>query len=215
MELGVPVDLLTAEERGFGRRLVTDLGLASRRPLVAVHPGGGRAVKQWDLGRWAEVAQRLQREFQATILLTGSEADAPMAQALSRALPFRPVDLTGRLNLRETLALVAELDLFLSPDTGTMHGACAVGTPSVSVFGPSDPVRYFSGGSGETGGRHVVVRSELWCAPCNLIRKPPAECDTGAPPECLSRVAVEDVHREAARLLREVGGYAARELTRA
>lgn len=210
-----PRELLTAEERGFGRRLVTDLGLASRRPLVAVHPGGGRAVKQWDLGRWAEVAQRLQREFQATILLTGSEADAPMAQALSRALPFRPVDLTGRLNLRETLALVAELDLFLSPDTGTMHGACAVGTPSVSVFGPSDPVRYFSGGSGETGGRHVVVRTELWCAPCNLIRKPPAECDTGAPPECLSRVAVEDVHREAARLLREVGGYAARELTRA
>jgi ADP-heptose:LPS heptosyltransferase len=210
-----PRELLTAEERGFGRRLVTDLGLASRRPLVAVHPGGGRAVKQWDLGRWAEVAQRLQREFQATILLTGSEADAPMAQALSRALPFRPVDLTGRLNLRETLALVAELDLFLSPDTGTMHGACAVGTPSVSVFGPSDPVRYFSGGTGETGGRHVVVRTELWCAPCNLIRKPPAECDTGAPPECLSRVAVEDVHREAARLLREVGGYAARELTRA
>jgi ADP-heptose:LPS heptosyltransferase len=208
-----PRELLTAEERGFGRRLVTDLGLASRRPLVAVHPGGGRAVKQWDLGRWAEVAQRLQREFQATILLTGSEADAPMAQALSRALPFRPVDLVGRLNLRETLALVAEMDLFLSPDTGTMHGACAVGTPSVRVFGPSDPVRYFSGGTGETGGRHVVVRTELWCAPCNLIRKPPAECDTGAPPECLSRVAVEDVHREAARLLREVGGYAARELT--
>jgi len=209
------VDLLTAEERGFGRRLVVDLGLASRRPLVAVHPGGGRTVKQWDLGLWAEVAQRLQREFRATILFTGSEADRPLTAEVSRRLPFRPVDLTGRLSLRETVALLAELDLFLSPDTGTMHAACAVGTPSVSVFGPSDPVRYFSGGTGESGRRHVVVRAELWCAPCNLVRKPPAECDDGTPPECLRRVPADDVHREAARLLREVGGYAVRESTRA
>jgi len=206
-----PVDLLTAEERGFGRRLVADLGLASRRPLVAVHASGGRTVKQWDIGRWAEVARRLQQDFQATILLTGSEVDRPLAHELARHLAFRPVDLTGRLNLRETVALLAELDLFLSPDTGTMHAACVVGTPSVSVFGPSDPARYFSGGTGETGQRHVVVRGELWCAPCNLIRRPPAECDTGAPPECLRLVAVDDVHREAARLLREVGGYAVRE----
>jgi ADP-heptose:LPS heptosyltransferase len=208
---GAPVDLLTAEERGFGRRLVVDLGLASRRPLVAVHASGGRSVKQWDIARWAEVARRLQQEFQATILLTGSEADRPLAQELARRLAFRPVDLTGRLRLRETVALLAELDLFLSPDTGTMHAACAVGTPSVSVFGPSDPARYFSGGTGETGQRHVVVRPELWCAPCNLIRRPPTECDTGAPPECLRLVGVDDVHREAARLLREVGGYAVRE----
>jgi ADP-heptose:LPS heptosyltransferase len=212
---GGTVDLLTAEERGFGRRFVADLGIALRRPLVAVHPGGGRAVKQWDVGRWAEVALRLQREFQATILITGSEADRPLTAELARRLPFPPVDLTGRLSLRETVALIAELDLFLSPDTGTMHAACAVGTPSVSVFGPSDPVRYFSGGSGESGRRHVVVRAELWCAPCNLIRKPPAECDDGVPPECLRGVEVDDVHREAARLLREVGGYAARESPRA
>ena len=208
---GAPVVLLTAEERGFARRLVADLGRASPRPLIAVHPSGGRVVKQWEPGRWAEVARRLQREFQATIFLTGSEADRPLTQEVARRLPFRPVDLTGRLTLRETMALVAEMDLFLSPDTGTMHAACAVGTPSVTVFGPSDPARYFSGGAGDAGSRHVVVRAELWCSPCNLIRKPPAECDAGSPPECLRLVAVEDVHRAAARVLREVGGYAARE----
>jgi ADP-heptose:LPS heptosyltransferase len=205
---GAGGDLLTAEERVFGRRLVADLGLAARRPLVAVHPSGGRRVKQWEVGRWAEVALRLHREFQATILITGTEADRPLTRALGLLLPFRPVDLTGRLSLRETIALVAEVDLFLSPDTGTMHAACAVGTPSVAVFGPSDPVRYFSGGSGEPGRPHVVVRRELWCSPCNLIRKPPAECDAGEPPECLRQVSVDDVHREAARLLREASAGA-------
>ena len=53
----------------------------------------------------------------------------------------------------------------------------------------------------------MVVRRDLWCAPCNLIRRPPAECLGGHGPECLRLVTVDDVHREAVRLLREVGGY--------
>jgi ADP-heptose:LPS heptosyltransferase len=101
----------------------------------------------------------------------------------------------------ETMSVIAAVDLFLSPDTGPMHMASAVGTPSVSVFGPSDPQRYFSGGSGAAGSRHVVVRHELWCAPCNLIRKPPAECAGPEPPECLREVRVEAVYAAAERLL--------------
>lgn len=196
-----PLEPLTDADRDFARRLLESLGLATRRPLIGIHPSGGRVVKQWDVARWGEVAARLQRELGATILVTGSAADAPLARALAARAAAPPVDLTGRLSLRETLALIASLDLFLSPDTGPMHMACAVGTPSVSVFGPSDPVRYFSGGDGASGGRHVVVRPELWCAPCNLIRKPPAECAGPEPPECLRLVQVEAVCREAARLL--------------
>jgi len=204
---GARVDPLSGEDRGFGERLAANLGLEARRPLVGLHPSGGRRVKQWEIGRWAGVARRLQREFGATLIVTGSAADAPLARAITQQLAERAFDLTGRLSLRETLALVARLDLFLSPDTGPMHLACAVGTPSVSVFGPSDPQRYFSGGSGAPGTRHVVVRSELWCAPCNLIRKPPAECDADEPPECLRLVTEQAVYAEAARLLREAGGY--------
>jgi len=105
------------------------------------------------------------------------------------------------------MALLKLCRVLLTNDTGPMHMACAVGTPSVAVFGPSDPGRYFSGGSGQPGTRHVVVREELWCAPCNLIRRPPAECDTGQPPECLRLVTPETVYAAAARLLRETGGY--------
>jgi lipopolysaccharide heptosyltransferase II len=200
-------DPLDAEDRAFGARLTANLGLEMRRPLVGIHPSGGRRVKQWDVARWAEIARRLQREFGATVLVTGSAADSGLARAIAAEMAERPFDLTGKLGLRETLALVARLDLFLSPDTGPMHMACAVGTPSVAVFGPSDPARYFSGGSGLPGTRHVVVRANLWCAPCNLIRRPPAECDTGSPPECLRLVTVDAVYAAAARVLREAGGH--------
>jgi len=208
---GLHVDPLDAEDRAFGARLAANLGLEARRPLVGIHPSGGRRVKQWDVGRWADVARRLQREFGATVLVTGGATDAPLATAIAAGLAERPFDLTGKLSLRETLALIARLDLFLSPDTGPMHMACAVGTPSIAVFGPSDPVRYFSGGSGLPGTRHVVVRADLWCAPCNLIRKPPTECDADEPPECLQLVTADAVYAAAARQLRETGGYRMRE----
>jgi heptosyltransferase-2/heptosyltransferase-3 len=195
-------DPLTEADRAFAARLVQTLGLEAKRPLVGIHPSGGRLVKQWEVARWHEVASRLQRDFQATVLITGSEADKPLGAALGAGLPGRPLDLTGKLTVRETLAVISALDLFLSPDTGPMHMACAVGTPSVAVFGPSDPVRYFSGEHARPESRHRVVRTELWCSPCNLIRKPPDECSGPEPPECLRLVEVEDVYREAVRLLK-------------
>jgi ADP-heptose:LPS heptosyltransferase len=203
----VTVDPLAAEDRDFARRFRETLGPA-RRPIVGLHPSGGRRVKEWDLERWAAVAERLQRGFGATIVVTGSAADRPLAEALARALPTPPVDTTGRLGVRETMAVIEALDLFLSSDTGPMHMACAVDTPSVSVFGPTDPVRYFSGGDGAPGSRHVVLRADLWCSPCNLVRKPPSECAGPAMPECLELVTVDAVHAEAVRLL-HAGGFAA------
>lgn len=195
-------DPLTAEERASARKILAAHGVpAEARPLIGLHPSGGRLIKQWPLARWAEVARRLQEELGATVVVTGSAADRPLFQALAASLPRVPIDLTGRLDLRETLTVLSAFDLFLSPDTGPMHMAAAVGTPSVSVFGPSDPGRYFSGGSGAPGTRHEVVRHELWCSPCNLIRKPPAECQEGEAPECLRLVTVDAVYTAAQRVL--------------
>jgi ADP-heptose:LPS heptosyltransferase len=193
-----PATALTSADRAFARGFLHHHGLEGRHPLVGLHPSGGRPVKQWDVSRWSEVGARLQREFGATVLITGSESDRLLAAAVERGLHAPAVDLTGKLSVRETLAVIATLDLFLSPDTGPMHMAAAAGTPSVSVFGPSDPARYFSA---PRGPRHVVVRHDLWCAPCNLIRRPPAECAPG-PPECLRLVTVDEVFQAAAAVLR-------------
>ena len=195
-------DVLTPDERDFARRLFENLSLEGRRPVVVIHPSGGRLVKQWDVERWSAVAARLQAEHGATILVTGTANDTPLAQTVLKGLPRRRgYDLTGKLALREMLAVLARVDLVATPDTGPMHMAAAVDTPCVAVFGPSDPVRYFSG----TPPRQVVVRRELWCAPCNLIRKPPAECAGPEPPECLRLVTVDDVYQACARLLAPQG----------
>jgi ADP-heptose:LPS heptosyltransferase len=200
------VALLTEADRARAREILRAHGLDARRPLVGLHPSGGRPIKQWAPERWREVAARLQREFGAAAVLTGSAADRPLAEEVARGLGGDVRDLSGRLALVDTLALIGVLDLFLSADTGPMHMAAAVGTASVSVFGPSDARRYFSGGTGAPGTRHIVVQPDLWCAPCNLIRRPPEECLGGEGPECLRLVTTDEVHAAAARLLVE-GGF--------
>jgi ADP-heptose:LPS heptosyltransferase len=207
---GTRVELLAESDRERARALLRAQGWEGRRPLVALHASGGRPVKQWGLGRWREVAARLQREFGAALLLTGSAADRPLAEEVARGLTGEVRDLSGRLSLLETLAVIGAADLFLSSDTGPMHMAAAVGTPSVSVFGPSDARRYFSGGTGARGTSHVVVQPDLWCAPCNLIRTPPHECRGAEGPECLRLVTTDEVH-EAARALLLAGGFPRRE----
>jgi len=191
-----------AADPGWAAALLQREGLTGQRPLIAIHPSGGRAIKQWPVDRWREVARRLQEELGATVVVTGGAGDAALARALGEGLPRPVIDLAGRLSVTETMAVIGGLDLFLSPDTGPMHMACVMGTPSVAVFGPSAAERYSSADLSPTPARHVVVRRDLWCAPCNLIRRPPEECVADGTPECLRIVTVEDVYAAAAGLLR-------------
>jgi ADP-heptose:LPS heptosyltransferase len=169
---------------------------AARRPLVGVHVSGGRAIKQWDPDRFADVARRLITASGATIVLTGSAADRPLVLAVMRSLPaLSVIDATGEVDLLTLAAVLERLDLLITGDTGPMHLGVAVGVPVVAVFGPSDPARY-----GPRGPHDRVVRFDLPCGPCNRIRLPPARC-VGHTPDCLAGVSVDNVVRAAMSVL--------------
>lgn len=165
-------------------------GLPRTGPIVGLHPGAGRRVKEWPIERWIELGAALVRQKGALLVVSGSEGESDKAAALKRALPAAVLDLAGKLGLASFAEVMSALDAFVSGDTSAMHFACALGVPSVAVFGPSDPGRYFSGGDQGfgAGGRHIVVSAALWCCPCNLIRRPPAECDAAPAPECLTAI---------------------------
>jgi heptosyltransferase II len=159
------------------------------RRVVGVHASGGRAIKQWHLDRFAAVSTALAREHGATIVLTGTAADAPLVQAVRRSMPpdVPVVDVCGDLDLLTLAAVIERCAAFVTGDTGPMHIAAAVGTPTVAIFGPSDPSRYRP-----LIDRHRVVRIDLPCSPCNRIRLPPERC-RGHVPDCLEGVSVEQV----------------------
>jgi len=103
----------------------------------------------------------------------------------------------GSIAFPALAALLQQLDVYVTGDTGPMYLAHAVGTPIVAIFGPSDPARYAPHGPHDR-----VVRIDLPCAPCNRIRLPPARC-VGHTPDCLAGIttasvlqAIDDVLRE-------------------
>ena len=137
------------------------------------------------------------------MVLSGAPGDAPLTAQVRAALPadVAVVDLTGRPDLLVLAAVLEGARLVLTGDTGPMHLAAAVRAPVVAVFGPSMPVRYAPRSTA-----HRVVRVDLWCAPCNMIRKPPARCQ-GHTPDCLTGVTVDAVTAAALSLVgRDRGG---------
>ena len=180
------------------RRAARDL-VGGRGPYLVVHASGGRAIKQWDVDRFAEATTTIARELGTTVVLSGAPGDAAITGQVRAALPadVPVVDLTGRPDLLVLAAVLEGARLVLTGDTGPMHLAAAVRAPVVAVFGPSMPVRYAPRDTA-----HRVVRIDLWCAPCNMIRKPPARCQ-GHTPDCLAGVTVDAVTAAARSLAAE------------
>ncbi len=189
-----PVRLALPDE---ARRSAAALLNGAARPIVGVHVAGGRAVKEWSIDRFADVASRLARKRHATVVLTGGPGDRALVDRVRRALDPRvqAVDVAGQLDLIALAAVLERLDLLITGDTGPMHLAAAVGTPLVAIFGPSDPARY-----GPLAARARIVRVDLPCSPCNRIRTPPARC-VGHVPDCLTGVSVAQVLDAALDLL--------------
>jgi ADP-heptose:LPS heptosyltransferase len=171
--------------------------------VVGIHPGAGRRIKEWPVERFIELGRRLVSEKGATLLLSGSAGEARKAEAIRTAVAGGALDLSGRLDLGAFAEIMSACDAFISGDTSAMHFACALGVPSVAIFGPSDPRRYFSGGDRGfgSGKRHIALSPALWCSPCNLIRRPPEECDSAPTPECLGQITTSAVFDAAADVL--------------
>ena len=115
--------------------------------------------------------------------------------AASKAEPnstprFLALCLAGATSLGGLAALIGELDLFISNDTGPAHLADAVGTPSVTIFGPVDHRRW----APLDQRRHRVVRQPVDCSPCTHW-----ECPIDH--RCLRRVSPEMVVEAGERLL--------------
>lgn len=161
------------------------------KPLVGIQPATGRRIKEWDPVRFAEVGAAIARTRGASVVLIGSAADKPVIDAVRAAwpsdVPF--TELPADVDLVVLAAVLERLTLLITGDTGPMHLAAAVGTPVLAIFGPSLPTRY-----APLSSRSRVVRIDIYCSPCNLLRQPPARC-LNRVPDCLSGIATADVLR--------------------
>jgi heptosyltransferase-2 len=184
----------TEQDREAAEKRLNENGIAGRRPIIGMAPGAAYGpAKRWFPERFATVADRLSGKYSCPVLLFGSAGDRTSTEAVQAAAQTAFIDIAGRTNLNEAIALIARCDLFVTNDSGLMHVAGALGVPTVAIFGSTNPVT-----TSPMGERTVLVRRPVDCSPC--LKQ---ECPTDF--KCMDLVTVDEVFDESIRLLGRAG----------
>ena len=156
----------TAEEQQWVADRLSKEGIAAETPIVVIHAGSGAEVKLWRTEAWSACANTLPAlltsSTPARIILTGSQRERPMLEEIARGMTSPPLLLT-EMTVGQLAALLQRAVLVLGVDSGPPHLAVAQGTPTIHIFGPTDP-RIF--GPWGKSGRNVVVASTHRCPTC-------------------------------------------------
>jgi ADP-heptose:LPS heptosyltransferase len=163
-------------------RLLSGYQINAAKPVIAIHPGAGRPLRQWRPERFAEIADRLVAHYQANLILLGGPHEEHLLKSVEKDMRLRPSLSTTSLDLLEMAALLSKCCLFLGNDSAPGHVAAAVGCPTVSLFGPTFPHMWRPYNS-----RGAVLFKNVPC--CGCLQK---HCDR---PEsnCLDLIRVEEV----------------------
>jgi ADP-heptose:LPS heptosyltransferase len=173
-------------------QLAVRLGIEPRStdatPWIGIAVSSANKLKALPPPLLLTTIQQLTATTRGKVLLLGDRGDTPLAQELVRQSDSaRVYDTTGELGLDELPALLGRLAVFVGVDTGIMYLADAVGTPVVTIVGPTDPREQRALGPNV---RLIVKRPP--CYPCAFVFRAPRHCATGTH-ECIVSVNAGEV----------------------
>ena len=168
---------LLPDEEAAVEKMLREVG----GPFAAYCVGGRWESKRWFPEEAAKSAAEVKRCYGFEVVLLGGKEDTAFAEEMERQDSARFFNWAGRTSLREVIGILSRAELAVGPDSGLMHISAAVGTPVVSLWGPTDPLR-----TGPFGYQELIVQGKAACAPCYLKR-----CPIGR--VCMRSISSEDV----------------------
>ncbi len=169
---------------------------------VLLHPGCGTPAKRWPLAFWVGLARRCVAQGWP-LLIVGGPADAALGATLAGRSGGSVVSLAGATGWDALAGLAARARAVVAPDTGIIHLARALGTPTLALFGPQSPAVWGAAGWGGAGRdpRHLSLAHPLACSFCGRGR-----CACLHPPQryspCMQALDVDQVWQALLAVLR-------------
>ncbi len=186
----IPKVFLNNEDRRFGEKFIKDAAVNSSKPLIAIHPGSGSRRKCWPVERFAGLMSRLGSDRDAQFLVISGPADDKIIEELRLKIGDTFIT-ANQLPLPHLAAIITKCRLFIGNDSGVTHLAAAVGTPTIALFGPTDPRIW-----GPRGDKVTILYKKHPCSPCpSDIRK---NCFSLS---CLNQIEIEGVAKEVCGIL--------------
>ena len=180
---------ISAERESEARNLFAGARIDAEKPLVLLCPGSVNSrAKRWPSERYAALADRFAESGMAVALI-GSPGELDVSNQVMSLARQPPLLLTGKTSVAEVTALISIADVLVTNDTGPAHIGAAVGTPTLVIFGPTNPLttRPF-GPAGE------IIRHPPDCAPC-MLRDCPIDH------RCMTAITPEEVFERAHELM--------------
>ena len=178
----LPVSLKRKE---IARGLLKENGAATSQPLAILCPGSVNSrAKRWPVDAYAELADRL-IESGFAVVLVGSPHEAEVSNEVSTRARHQPIVLTGKTTVAEVVALINIAELLVTNDTGPAHIGAALGTPTLVIFGPTNPLTTYPHSA-----QAELIRQPPDCAPC-MLRDCPIDH------RCMTAISVDEVFRRA------------------
>ena len=181
---------LGEEDRAFVELFLEENDVQLEKPIIGINPNADWPSKRWIKERFAVVADKLIREYNAQVVFVGSKGEMPLVKEISFLLKSKAFSAAGKTNLRQLAALIERFNLFITNDTGPMHIAAAVKTPVIALFGPVTPLSHRPYGAENIT---FVIWKNVECSPCGKIY-----CENH---RCMRLISVEEVYAEAEKLL--------------
>lgn len=166
-DVDVPYSLTVYDdEREAIREYLSQYGIGANQPYFCIHPGSGTWVKQWKNELWAKVADTLIDQLDAQVVFTGGNGERALVDDIQNRMEHKSYTTAGDLNIEQLGALYDNAMVVLGPDSGPLHLAAAVKTPTVALFGPADPIEFAPRGDKN---HHMIVTSPIGCRPCRVL----------------------------------------------
>jgi len=149
-------------------KLFSWLSISPDRPLVAFHIGANKLYRTWNPKYFAKLAELLIKHHNVQILLTGSNKEKALFGEFLTDIPEtlteknHIVSLMGFTKLQDLIAILKRCKLLVSNDTGPIHIAAAVGTPTIGIYLSTA----YPGETAPYGEGHYVLHPTLECYPC-------------------------------------------------
>ncbi len=166
-------------------------------PVIGFNPGAAFGpAKQWPVEKFGQLAALIANNYGESgcvIMVFGTDVDTPGAQEIKQfalRTPHHVVDMTGKTSLKQAMALIKACDAFVTNDSGLMHVAAGLGTPTIAIFGSTNHVT-----TGPYSENSVILRREIECSPCLQTHCPKGHLN------CLESIKATDVYEELAQML--------------
>jgi heptosyltransferase-3 len=179
----IPRLFLTDEEINLSVDRLRERGVPSDRPFIVLHPGARRWYKSWPLDYFSQLGDRITQELSIPVVLAGGAGDTEAVRTIQKNMASSCINMAAQFNLRELAGLMKRASLCVVNDSAPMHLAAAVATPTVALFGLTDP-KYWA----PLGPNHLVLYRECPCRPYGHRR----ECPEGDN-RCMSKISVDEV----------------------